>query len=160
MELYFKKFTNFTDNNSRKLKIRIAKFLGHYFYINTNIYKQIFESALVHLQLKKNWGIILGMKNIQRLQTFRHLDLIVIVKMLSIFLLQSISQNISQYIYGEVKKYTINSKSIDTEFFLFFQFYFQRKSSFQWTRQFLFLLIKARKKYMKELKLKIQSDFD
>ena len=56
MDLYFKKFANFTDNNSRKLKIRIAKFLGHYFYINTNIYKQIFESALVHLQLKKKMG--------------------------------------------------------------------------------------------------------
>ena len=154
MDLYFKKFANFTDSNSRKLKIRIAKFLGHYFYINTNIYKQIFESALVHLQLKKNWGIILGMKNIQRLQTFRHLDLIVIVKMLSIFLLQSISQNISQYIYGEVNKYTINSKSIDTEFFYIFLVLFSEKIKFSMDKTIFVFANKSAKEIYERTKVK------
>ena len=154
MDQYFKKFANFTDNSSRKLKIRIAKFLGHYFYINTNIYKQIFESALVHLQLKKKWGIILGMKNIQRLQTFRHLDLIVIVKMLSIFLLQSISQNISQYIYGEVNKYTINSKSIDTEFFYIFLVLFSEKIKFSMDKTIFVFANKSAKEIYERTKVK------
>ena len=154
MDLYFKKFANFTDNNSRKLKIRIAKFLGHYFYINTNIYKQIFESALFHLQLIKKWGIILGMKNIQRLQTFRHLDLIVIVKMLSIFLLQSISQNISQYIYGEVNKYTINSKSIDTEFFYIFLVSFSEKIKFSMDKTIFVFANKSAKEIHERTKVK------
>ena len=37
--LLLKKFTNFTDNNSRILKIKNAKFSGYCFYININIYR-------------------------------------------------------------------------------------------------------------------------
>ena len=37
INLLFKKFTNFTGNNSRIFRIKNAKFLGYCFYINTNI---------------------------------------------------------------------------------------------------------------------------
>ena len=37
--LLFKKFTNFTGNNSRIYRIKNTKFLGYFFHINTNIHE-------------------------------------------------------------------------------------------------------------------------
>ena len=38
ISLIFKKFTNFTTNNSKILRIKNAKFSGYLFYVKTNIY--------------------------------------------------------------------------------------------------------------------------
>ena len=38
ISLLFKKFTNFTENNSRILRNENAKFSGYCIYINTGIY--------------------------------------------------------------------------------------------------------------------------
>ena len=54
ISLLFKKFTNFTGNNSRFLRIKNANFSRYCFYINTNIYWD-FQICVSVLLRNKTW---------------------------------------------------------------------------------------------------------
>ena len=52
ISLLFKKKTNFRGNNSRILTVKNAKFSGHYFYMNSNIWCDFQICITVPLTLK------------------------------------------------------------------------------------------------------------